>query len=152
MNRNSLFIAVVLVGVAGATCVAAAPPEKPVTVLSHDPKGTTLIQFPRRGDGAWYYAYAVAKDAPKNATPSSSGDDLKEGIAVEIRRWAGDDLNDWATVREGLTSSDNVIGNAVVSEIVENCNPVRPNDPRNYASSYRGFLNIPTDGVYRFFL
>ena len=63
----------------------------PVTVLSHDPRGNTLIQFPRRGDDSWYCAYAVAGDAlcrplrlPRRL-PFRKAD-------VEIRRWAGDDL------------------------------------------------------------
>lgn len=124
----------------------------PATVLSHDPKGTTLIQFPRRGDDAWFYVYAVGGNAELPASPTATEPPLQEGLAVEIRRWAGEDINDWAAVREGLTSSENVIGNALVAEVVENCNPCRPNDPRNYASSYRGFLNIPADGIYRFFL
>ena len=125
----------------------------PVSVLSHDPQGNTLIQFPRRGDDAWYYAYGVAGDAALPvAPPAAEASLLHEGLTVEIRSWAGDDLGDWAIVREGLTSSENVIGNAAVSEVIENCNPMRPNDPRNYASSYRGYLSIPTDGVYRFFL
>src|SRR5262245_31038813 len=29
----------------------------PVTVLSHDPTGETVIQFPRQGDATWYWAY-----------------------------------------------------------------------------------------------
>lgn len=137
---------------ASDVAVLAADGERlPVTVLSHDPKGATIIQFPRHGDDVWYYVYAVAAQAPPSPTPFDPAS-VQEGLTVEIRRWAGEDINEWATVREGLTSSENVIGNAVVPEVIENCNPVRPNDPRNYASSYRGYLNIPADGVYRFFL
>lgn len=124
----------------------------PVTVLSHDPKGGTILQFPRHGDDSWYFAYAVAGNVELPTSPTPSTPPAQEGLTVEIRRWAGEDINDWAAVREGLTSSENVIGNAVVAEVIENCNPSRPNDPRNYASSYRGYLNIPADGVYRFFL
>jgi tetratricopeptide (TPR) repeat protein len=133
--------------------VAATGERLPVTVLSHDPLGSTLIQFPRRGDAAWYYAFAVAPDGA--ALPAAIAAEAKpahEGLSVEIRKWAGEDLGDWSLVREGLQSSKNVIGNALVAEVIENCNPVRPNDPRNYASGYRGFLKIETDGVYRFFL
>jgi tetratricopeptide (TPR) repeat protein len=125
----------------------------PVTVLSHDPAGNTIVQFPRRGDDAWYYAFAVAGEGTPLPTPvPPEVKPAQEGLTVEIRKWAGEELGDWALVREGLTSSKNVIGNALVPEVVENCNPVRPNDPRNYAASYRGFLNVPTDGTYRFFL
>lgn len=125
----------------------------PVAVLSHDPRGSTLIQFPRRGDAAWYWAYTCAGDATLPPAPDvPEGPIAQEGLSVEIRRWAGDDLADWASVRQGLTSSENVIGNAVVADIVQNCNPVRPNDPRQFAASYRGFLKVPADGVYRFFL
>lgn len=125
----------------------------PSTVLSHDPLGSTLIQFPRRGDAAWYYAFAVAPEG--TALPPAIASEAiaaHEGLTVEVRRWAGEELGDWSQVRDGLTSSKNVIGNSVVAEVVENCNPARPNDPRSYASSYRGFLNVPADGVYRFFL
>lgn len=130
----------------------------PIRVLSHDPQGTTLIQFPRRGENTWYYAFAVAGNAaipPAPKMPDAKDDNApiaQEGLTVEVRRWAGDNLDSWAAVRDGLTESKTVIGNGVTTEIIENCNPARPNDPRNYASSYRGYLNIKEDGVYRFFV
>lgn len=124
-----------------------------VSVLSHDPRGNTVIQFPRRGDSPWYWVYAVAGAAQVPAAPRAANTGpLPEGVTVEVRRWAGDDLADWGAVREGLSRSDNVMGNAVVADVVQNCNPARPNDPRQFAASYRGFLQIPADGVYRFFL
>src|SRR5947207_463837 len=55
---------------ADASDLAAQTPEGdvlPVTVLSHDPAGETVIQFPHKGKG-WYYAYGVnaaAKPAAK---------------------------------------------------------------------------------------
>src|SRR5205823_9640282 len=86
-----------------AADVAVQTPEGellPVTVLSHDPNGETIIQFPHRGK-AWYWAYggnAAPKPAPK-APP------MQEGVTLEVREWAGDDLKDWAGVRAGLQKS-----------------------------------------------
>lgn len=77
---------------------------------------------------------------------------LREGLTVEFRDWAGDELTDWATVYEGLNRSESVIGNAVVPAILQNYNPARRSSPRNFAASYRGFLNITQPGVYRFFI
>lgn len=119
----------------------------PVNVLSHDPMGETMIQFPRNGDDVWYWAYAVAA----NATPKT-GPPIQEGLSVEVRRWAGEDIADWAAVRAGLEQSSTVIGNSLADEVIQVCNPVRPNDPRQFAASYRGYIKAPTDGVYRFFL
>jgi len=124
----------------------------PVTVISHDPKGSTLIQFPRRGNDAWYWAYTAAGEATLPKAPAPLATPIQEGLTVEVRRWAGDDLGDWSSVRDGLTRSDNVIGNFVVADVIQNCNPARPNDPRSFAASYRGYFNAPEDGIYRFFL
>lgn len=119
----------------------------PVDVLSHNSAGETLIQFKRNGNDAWYWAYAANPQAP-----ATKVEPIREGLTVEVRAWAGDDLGSWAVVREGLAKSDTVIGNAVVAEIVQNCNPVRPGESRNFAASYRGFLDIKQAGVYRFFV
>ncbi len=119
----------------------------PVDVLSHNPTGDTVIQFKRNGNDPWYWAYAAnPQAAPAKAEP------IREGLTVEVRAWAGDNLESWAVVREGLTKSESVVGNAVVAEIVQNCNPVRPGESRNFAASYRGFLDIKVAGVYRFFV
>src|SRR5262249_37386178 len=63
----------------------------PVGVLSHDPNGETIIQFPRKGNDPWYWAYGVnAKPKPAPKAPA-----MQEGVTVEVREWAGDDLKDW---------------------------------------------------------
>lgn len=75
---------------------------------------------------------------------------LNEGLTVEFRDWAGDELTDWATVYEGLNRSESVIGNGVTPAILQNFNPARRSVPRNFAASYRGHLKITEPGVYRF--
>lgn len=120
----------------------------PVAVLSHAATGETLIQFPRHGNDVWYWASAVNPAAPAAAAPP-----LPEGVVLEVRDWAaGGDMSSWNAVRAGLTKSDPVIGNAFVAEIAQNSNPARPATPRNYAVTYRGYLNIKQDGIYRFFV
>lgn len=119
----------------------------PVTVLSHDPLGETIIQFPRKGADGWYWAYGV-NPTPK---PSAKAPAMQEGLTVEVREWAGDDLANWAAVRAGLQKSENVIGNALLLDIFQQSNPARPGDVRKFAASYRGFLSIGKPGVYRFF-
>lgn len=118
----------------------------PSTVLSHDPAGTTIVQFKSKGKDRWYWAYAAG------GSPGPKLDPAKEGMTLELRDWAGDDLESWAKVLGGLKKSETVIGNAVVANVVHNCNPVRPDEPRKFAASYRGHLNILKDGVYRFFV
>jgi tetratricopeptide (TPR) repeat protein len=124
----------------------AAGQEVPVAVLSHDPVGDTIIQFKRNGNDRWYWAYLVSAKAPAKAEPAP------EGLILELRDWAGDDLDSWPKVLEGLKKSAKIIGNAVVSEVIQNSNPARPDDPRKFAASYRGYLDIKKDGVYRFFV
>src|SRR5437868_2918128 len=82
----------------------------PVTVLSHDPAGETVIQFPRKGNDPWYWACGV-NPSPK---PAPKAPPMLEGVTVEVREWAGDDLASWAAVRAGLQKSETVIGNAIV--------------------------------------
>ncbi|MAE62384.1 MAG: hypothetical protein CMJ49_13640 [Planctomycetaceae bacterium] len=77
---------------------------------------------------------------------------LKEGLTVEFREWSGDKFADWAQVVEGLQCSDNVLGGAVVTEVIQNVNPFRRADPRNFAASYRGYLKVDKPGVYSFFV
>jgi tetratricopeptide (TPR) repeat protein len=119
----------------------------PAAILSHDPSGETIIQFARNANDRWYWAYAVNPGpAPARAAP------MTEGLTVEVREWAGDDMGSWPAVLAGLKKSDKVIGNGVVPEVIENCNPARPDDPRRYTTSYRGFLDIKKPGIYRFFV
>lgn len=118
----------------------------PVSVISHDPAGDTIIQFPRSANDKWYWAYAGNPAAPAVATTPPA----PEGLVAEFRQWAGDPIDTWANVVEGLKKSTTVIGNAPLAEVISTMNPARPSEPRNYAASYRGFLNIKTPGAYRF--
>jgi hypothetical protein len=124
----------------------------PLAVLSHDPLGETIIQFKRNGDDPWYWVYGIG--GPKAALGPRA--DLKidlafrEGITLEVREWAGDDLGNWAKVRAGLEKSSKVLGNAIVTDVVQQCNPARPSQNNNFAVSYRGFLDIKKAGTYRF--
>ncbi len=79
----------------------------------------------------------------------------REGLSLEVRDWSGDlvdELGSWPAVVEGLMRSDNVIGNAAIMDVLQKMNPFRLGDTRNFAASYRGFLNIEKPGLYRFFL
>jgi tetratricopeptide (TPR) repeat protein len=79
----------------------------------------------------------------------------REGLTAEFREWRGerlDELSDWAVVVKGLETSANVLGNAIVTEVAQNGNPFRPDDPRDFAVSYRGTLVVTNPGVYRFFV
>ena len=98
-------------------------------------------------------ADAVAKDkAYVSQAESFDPRAFKEGISVEYREWAGDKLNSWPEVVKGLERSDNVLGTAMMGEVVQNVNPYRRSDPRNFAASYRGFIKIDKPGIYSFFV
>jgi tetratricopeptide (TPR) repeat protein len=119
----------------------------PVHVLSHMPHGDTLIQFPRHGADVWYWIHGGnPAAAPAAAAP------IPEGTVLEARDWKGADISSWTAVREGLTKSEPVVANALVTEMVQNSNPVRPANPHDYAVTYRGHLSIKADGAYRFFV
>lgn len=97
-------------------------------------------------------AVASAREAEYSALASANDPRARrEGLTLEIREWAGDELSDWATVWVGLHRSENVLGNAIVPAVLNAGNPARRSDPRNFAASYRGFLRIERPGVYRFF-
>jgi tetratricopeptide (TPR) repeat protein len=121
----------------------------PLNVLSHDPAGQTLIQFKRNANDDWYWVYGVNAGAapPPKLTPVP-----QEGLSLEVREWVGENLDSWPQVFEGLKKSPTVIGNALVADVTQNTNIGRPDLPRKYAASYRGFLEIKRDGVYRFFV
>lgn len=121
--------------------------QHPVSVLSHDPLGDTVIQFRRSGEERWYWVSGGnPRGQPAKAEP------LREGLVAEFREWAGDNLDSWAAVLEGLKKSENVTGNAIVGEIRQTMNPSRPHSARGFAASYRGFLTITAPGVHRFFV
>lgn len=76
----------------------------------------------------------------------------QEGLTVEFREWAGAELGDWGVVVAGLRQSTNVLGNAMVSEVIQHLNPTRRSNPRNFSAAYRGYLKIDKPGVCRFFV
>lgn len=79
----------------------------------------------------------------------------QEGLALEVRDWGGDqldELHDWPTVVAGLQRSDNILGNALITDLLQKMNPFRLGDNLNFAASYRGYLDIRESGVYRFLL
>ena len=118
----------------------------PATVVSHDPLGDTLIQFQRKGNEPWYWAYG---GSDKPLSPPKL--DPKEGLSLELRDWAGDDIGNWAKVTAGLKKSEAVVGNAIAAEVNQTGNPARWERPNKFAASYRGFLDIKKDGTYRFY-
>lgn len=94
----------------------------------------------------------LAAEAHRKIVADTDPTVQQEGLTVEFRQWAGDELADWATVTAGLAKSDNILFDAIVPEVIQNANPARRGDPRNFAASYRGFLRIAKPGVYRFFV
>ncbi len=118
----------------------------PAHVVSHDPLGDTIVQFPRNGIDPWYWVYGVGAKAGPKADPKT----LREGVTLELRDWLGDDLSSWAKVRAGLEKSPGVIGNAVVGDVLQNCNPARPDQSAKFAASYRGHLVVARKGTHRF--
>jgi tetratricopeptide (TPR) repeat protein len=125
----------------------------PLAVLSHDPAGSTILQFKRSGNEPWYWVYGIgdkAKLGPR--TDARSDPTFREGLTLEVRAWAGDKLDSWAAVRAGLDKSSTILGNAVVTEVVQQCNPAQPSQPNGFAVSYRGYFNVKKPGAYRFFL
>ncbi len=118
----------------------------PTTVVSYHTTGDTLIQFKRVGNERFYWAYAVYPNAPGAQAAAVA----PEGVYGEFREWKGDVIDSWASVNAGLKKSDTVTGNAWVPYVAQIESPVRPDNPRNFASSYRGFLSITNAGYYRF--
>jgi tetratricopeptide (TPR) repeat protein len=118
------------------------------SVLSHHTTGDTIIQFRRNGNQRYYWAYAGSPSAPgAGAAPFAP-----EGLVAEFRDWKGDVIDSWSSVVGGLKKSDIVIGNAIVNQITQDRNPGRPDNPRNFATSYRGFLSITNAATYQFYV
>ena len=125
----------------------------PATVLAHDPLGDTIIQFKRNANDAWYWIYGINLKAPPLAKVDPKTDPaFQEGLTLELREWAGDDLGNWAKVRGGLEKSNTIIGNAIVTEVMQNCNPARPDVANKFAASYRGYFHVKKEGTYTFFV
>ena len=53
----------------------------PSTVLSHDPAGDTVVQFQRRGDDRWYWAYGGHEAPP---APVKFAKAPQEGLTLEL--------------------------------------------------------------------
>ncbi len=119
----------------------------PVTILSHNPTGDTLIQFKRQGNDPMYWAYAGNPKAPAADAPP-----IQEGLTVEFRDWAGDSLASWAEIVDGLKKSTVVTANAFVDMVAQNVNAGRPDNHRKFTASYRGYLRIATAGTYKFYI
>lgn len=119
----------------------------PVSVLSHNPKGDTLIQFKRHGNDSIYWAYVG-----NPAAPAASAPPIPEGLTSEFRDWAGDSLASWADVVAGLKKSTTVTANAFNDMIAQNVNPARSDDNHNFAASYRGYLKIPETDTYKLYV
>ena len=67
----------------------------PAAVLSHEPAGETILQFKRNGNDPWYWVYGVnpkSTGGPKADVKTEAT--FREGITLELRDWAGDDLNE----------------------------------------------------------
>jgi tetratricopeptide (TPR) repeat protein len=118
----------------------------PHLVLSHDPLGDTIVQFQRDRDEPWYWVYGVGGPGG----PKADAKTMAEGITLEVRDFAGRDLSSWPKVREVLDKTPAIIGNAVVTEVVQNCCPARPEQSSKFAASYRGNLTIEKAGTYSF--
>ncbi len=134
-------------------------------VLSNPASGEAMIQFYRNGNDRKYWVYLPVV-AHKDFRASLRGARVieplsldrpgavlpKEGLTVEYRDWQGDSMMDWKDVAAGLQNSSLITGNAIVTEIIQHYNPFRPADARNFASSFRGYITMPEDGRYRFFV
>lgn len=123
----------------------------PVHVLAHDANGETLIQFPRHGDDAEYYAYVLpgANTTPPPATVAAlPAEQMREGMFGQVRHWDGPSLDSWQDVRAGLVEGQ-VQAHALVGEMMHYSNPAAPQHTDHFAISYRGYLNVKTPGTYR---
>ena len=131
------------------------PAGKPLDFLvhSHSTLGDTLIQFRRVGQENWYWVFGRYPDqkGPPAALDAHKDPDFHEGMVLESRAFNGK-MGGWADVRAEMERQPQVLTNAVVTELNQNCNPAAPDVNQNFAVSYRGYLRMPKDGVYRFFL
>lgn len=124
----------------------------PLQVLAHVAKGNTLIQFPRVGNENWYWVYGVGSGQPSPAASGPISEKLREGIVSEARAWSGGGLDSWEAVRTGLEKSGPPLAAALLPELVQRGNIARLDQPQQFATSHRGYLEIPADGTYRFLL
>lgn len=127
---------------------------RPLRVLSTAANGQTIVQFPRLGQENWYWVYGAAAESAANSatvSPAPQPDEpwLREGITFEAREWTDGRLDSWADVRAGLERGT-ILANGIAPNVVRTGNPARPDVPQQFATSHRGYLNVPFDGVYRF--
>jgi tetratricopeptide (TPR) repeat protein len=120
----------------------------PLAVLSHDDDGETIVQFKRSRDEAWYWVYGAGPPAATPHADAKSDAAFHEGLTLEVREWAGDDQASWAAARTGLERSANVLTNAIVTSVVQPGHPARPDEPRKFVASYRGWLNVAKEGTH----
>ena len=124
----------------------------PARVRSHDADGDTIIQFPRQGDRQWYWVSLRSKKTIDHTSEGKVSEAMREGVVAEFRNWQGRQLKDWASVREGLVQSEQVLGNAIVGSVLQRQNLARPGQPRGFAASYRGYLRTGQSGTFRFLI
>jgi tetratricopeptide (TPR) repeat protein len=122
----------------------------PLAVLSHDDDGETIVQFKRSRNEAWYWIYGAGPPAAAPQVDPKADAAFHEGMTLEVREWAGDDLASWAAARTGLETSANLLGNAVVTSVVQSGHPARPDAPQKFVASYRGWLNVTKEGAHSF--
>lgn len=124
----------------------------PFVIHSHDPLGETIIQFQREGDENWYWVYGVNAKAPAlvQADPKKEVA-FHEGTTLEVREWDKESITSWPVVRAGLDKAK-IVANGMVAEPIQKFNPARPDVPKNFAASYRGYLTVEKEGTYRFVL
>ena len=72
-------------------------------------------------------------------------------MTVEVREWDKEPLTSWAVVRAAL-DKQKVVTNGIVTEPIQKGNPGRPDLASQFASSYRGHMNVEKEGTYRFVL
>ncbi len=120
----------------------------PVRVISHNPRGDTLLQFKRQeGSDSEYWVYAGNPAATPSDAPL-----IEEGLSVEFREWEGESLASWAEVVAGLQKSHQVTANSWVDKVAQNGNGGRPDNPKKVVSSYRGWLRIEEEQTYKFYV
>ncbi len=121
----------------------------PMSVLSHDPLGETLVQFQRLENHSWYWIYGVHPGKP-SASPRPEKP-FQEGLTLEVRDGKNLKIDSWADLRPDLDKAP-VIGNAILGDVSQNCNPARPDNATEFVASYRGFLDVKKEGTHRFII
>jgi len=90
--------------------------------------------------------YHVCYGGPRNTTGGKW--EPQVGLTVETRRFNGGNVRTLARMRALVTKSGPSYGTWFVPNIFQGFNLFGPSD--NYVSIYRGWLDVPKDGSYRF--